>query len=106
MISVHSISHALRQVLVRQPLHDLDAFAGTNAGPDAADDGGGRIHVVARQDQRAADLSDGEDGAERDHVAVGVAHFQCFDLRNIIAERRLRLDDYLPGAAELLKSLT
>ena len=68
-----------------------------------ADDGRGRIEIVEADQRRADRRRDLRDRAERDHVALAVAHHQVLDVARRQAELRIRLRIDLEGAAELVE---
>src|SRR5262249_19515816 len=73
------------------------------AGLGGAQNGCGRIHVVAAYIDRTANLFDRHNGAERHHLAVGVSHLQKLDPIRIVAELAVGLHDHLPTAAEAIE---
>ena len=66
----------------------------------AAVDRGGRVHVVARQHQRAVDFAMLASEPSGTMPPSAVADFEPRDVLESVAELRVGLDDDLPGAAE------
>ena len=97
------VRHVARQLAVGDLLHQLDRFAGTDAGRGAAVDERGRVHVVAGQ--RAARFSHARrQGADRHHAALSVAHLEPARSSSMrLRKRGLGLDVHLPGSAETVE---
>src|SRR4051794_19175779 len=66
-------------------------------------DGGGRIHVVAHDEDRPADMLDGGEVGEGNHLAGAVAHLELLDVVDLLAKRVEGLDIDLPGAAKAVE---
>src|SRR4029077_11653899 len=59
-----------------------------------------RIHVVAADVDRPANLAHAKHRAQGHHVSLRVSYLQQLDLAWIVAKRSAALSNYLPGAAE------
>ena len=73
------------------------------SGGVGAVDAGGRVHVVAVDDERPAAVLDRGHGAQRNHLAVVVADLQPTDVLGLHAVGSIGLHVHLPGAAELVE---
>ena len=97
---VHSLAKPSGSVRGRELVHDLNRLALRIAGRGGAIDLGGGIEVVARNAVRAGDVGHGGEGAERNRVAVRVAHADFQHIADMLAVLVARLRGDAEGAAE------
>ena len=96
-------AHAGRQRAARDLLHELDHLTGRESLRRQANDGRGWIEVVEADQRGAHRRRDLHQGAERDHVAVLVAHRQIVDVLEAQPEARIALHVNLEHAPELVE---
>ena len=89
-----------RQAFGGQFLDRGDALAAGKAGFQGELHFRRRIQVVARDTERAGRVAEGGDGADRDHIAGGIAGFQIGDIARGQPERIVGLRRYAIGTAE------
>jgi len=90
-------------VVAGEALDHTDDLARADPGQRRAVDGGGRIHVVADDDERPAVVLDAGHRAQGDHLAAGVADLEPPHVLGPHAEGRVGLHVHLPGPAELVE---
>ncbi len=95
--------HRLRQLLIGDLLHQGDRLSRTRVRPRRPVDAGGRVQVVAHDHHRSACIADVQDRAQANHLPQTVADLELADRSDVVAESRVGLDVYLPGAAVLVE---
>ncbi len=83
--------------------HDIEGLSGADAGGAGAVDFGGGVEVVAVDAVGVGDVFKIHDGAEGDHLALGVAGFELSDVGGVGAEGGVGLGDDAEGAAEVIE---
>ena len=97
------VRHAAGQRLIEDLRHRGLSLAGAEPRSGSAVDVRRGVGVVALHHIRSEGARDVDHGAEGHHLAVRVAGLERHDVIELGAERRIRLRDYLEGAAETVE---
>ncbi len=93
-------AHAVGQLLAREPFHGRLRLARAEARARTAVDLGGGIGVVVHHAVGTRGVLDAHEGAERNHLARGIASLQSDDIFGLQTETRFGLGGDRVGAAE------
>ena len=98
-------AHRERQRLPGRLVDRGDRLARADSRLDGAHHGGGRVEIVAIDENGAADLTHIGQRAHADHLPLAVPHLQEVDVGHFVAELPVGLNGHLPVASEDVEAI-